>query len=426
MIAKMDRSRRRSLKTLLTVAAALALPIGAASIAAADDLAGTLNFMVAEYSPKTAPFWQDQVKAFEAAHPGVKVNLEVVGWQQMHDTTVQRIAAGSLPDLVNTATIWLPEWVEANAIQEVGPDYVSDKVKGDIVPALLEKGAAYKGKSYGLPIAAGGRGMFINNKLFTDAGLDPGKPPATFDDFKKAIVQIKEKTGQFGFAFDAKGVQAFRYFGFFLWNSGGDFFTADGKAAFNSDAGVKALAFLVDLAKSGAIPDPTGTTIEDLEPMFLAGRLAMLIDGNYFATNIKNNATKLDFSVAPTPAADAKLPSILWGVTDTLVIGKKANPALVKAFVDQIYQTASRTTFDVNEGILPLLNSQASAPEFVNDKVQSAFIQMMPNARFDPLNPHYSQMQELVKTAMQQALTGTDPKAALDEAATAFNALAGQ
>jgi multiple sugar transport system substrate-binding protein len=426
VIANIDRARRRSLQALLAVGVALALPIDAAATAAADDLSGTLSFMVAEYSPKTAPFWQDQVKAFQAAHPGVKVNLEVVGWQQMHDTTVQRIAAGSLPDLVNTATIWLPEWVEANAIQEVGPDYVSAKVMGDVVPALLEKGAAYKGKSYGLPIAAGGRGLFINNKLFRDAGLDPAKPPATFDDFKKAIVQIKEKTGQFGFAFDAKGVQAFRYFGFFLWNSGGDFFTADGKAAFNSDAGVKALSFLVDLAKTGAIPDPTGATIEDLEPMFLAGRLAMLIDGNYFATNIKNNAPNLDFSVVPTPTADAKLPSILWGVTDTLVIGKKATPALVKAFIDQIYQTASRTTFDVNEGILPLLKSQASAPEFANDKVQSAFIQMMPNARFDPLNPHYSQMQELVKTAMQQALTGTDAKAALDEAATAFNALAGQ
>jgi multiple sugar transport system substrate-binding protein len=407
-------------------AAALAASLGALAPAAADDLAGTLSFMVAEYSPKTAPFWQDQVKAFQAAHPGVKVNLEVVGWQQMHDTTVQRIAAGSLPDLVNTATIWLPEWVEADGIQEVGPAFVSDKVMGDIVPALLEKGAAYHGKNYGLPIAAGGRGMFINNKLFRDAGLDPAKPPATFDAFRQAVVQIKEKTGQFGFAFDAKGVQAFRYFGFFLWNSGGDFFDAAGKAAFNSDAGVKALSFLVDLAKSGAVPDPTGATIEDLEPMFLAGRLAMLIDGNYFATNIKNNAPSLEFSVAPTPTADARLPSILWGVTDTLVIGKKANPALVKAFIDQIYQTASRTTFDVNEGILPLLKSQATAPEFANDKVQSAFIQMMPNARFDPLNPHYSQMQELVKTAMQQALTGADAKAALDQAAAAFNQLAAQ
>jgi multiple sugar transport system substrate-binding protein len=423
VIEKTDQTRRRSLKALAIAGLALAAPLGLASRASADDLSGTLTFMVAEYSPKTAPFWQNQVKTFEAAHPGVKITLEVVGWQQMHDTTVQRIAAGSLPDLVNTATIWLPEWAEAGAIQEIGPDYVSDKVKGDVVPALLEKGAAYKGKALGLPIAAGGRGLFYNKKLFTAAGLDPAKPPATWDDFKKAIIQIHDKTGQFGFAFDAKGVQAFRYFGFFLWNNGGDFFNANGTAAFNSDAGVGALKYLVDLAKTGAIPDPAGSTIEDLEPMFKAGRVAMLIDGNYFATNLKTNSPDIDFGVAPTPTAKPNLPSILWGVTDTLVIGKKANPAIVKAFIDQIYQTAPRTTFDVNEGILPLLRSQATAPEFANDPIQSAFIQMMPSARFDPLHPNYSQMQELVKTALQQALTGTDPKAALDQAATAFNAL---
>ena len=424
MIERIDHARRGALKGLLLAGIALSLPLGASLPAAADDLKGTLSFMAAEYSPKTAPFWQDQVKQFEAAHPGVTVNLEVVGWQQMHDTTAQRIAAGNLPDLVNTATIWLPEWVEADALQEVTPDYVSDAVRNDIVPALLEKGAAYKGKTYGLPIAAGGRGMFVNNKLLTDAGLDPTKPPKTFDELKADALQIKAKTGQFGFAYDAKGVQAFRYFGFFLWNAGGDFFDADGKAAFNSDAGVKALSFLVDLAKSGATPDPTGSAIEDLEPIFLAGRLAMLIDGNYFATNVQTNAKDVAFSVAATPTIDANTPSILWGVTDTLVISKKANPALVKAFIDQIYSTKARTTLDVNEGLIPLLKSQASVSEFANDKVQTAFISMMPTARFDPLNPHYSQMQELVKTAMQQALTGTDPKKALDDAASAFNALA--
>ena len=349
----------------------------------------------------------------------MKINLEVVGWQQMHDTTVQRIAAGDLPDLVNTATIWLPEWVEAGAIQELGPDYVSEKVKGDIVPALLEKGAAYKGKSWGLPIAGAGRGLFYNKKLLADAGLTA--PPATWDEFKNAVVAIKEKTGQFGYGYDAKGVQAFRYFGFFLWNAGGDFFNTDGTAAFNSEAGVKALQYLVDLAKTGATPNPSGSTIEDLEPMFLAGRLAMVADGNYFATRVKTDAKDIDFAVAPIPTSSPDVQPVLWGVTDTLIISKKANPALVKAFIDHIYQTDVRTKFDVQEGFLPLLTSQASAPEFAADPVASAFIKMFPNARFDPLHPNYAQMQELVKTAVQQALNGTDPKAALDEAATAFN-----
>lgn len=411
------------MKALAASAAMLAMPL-LGSGAMAEDLSGKLSFMVAEYSAKTAPFWQKQVDSFKAANPGVEVTLEVVNWQQMHDTTVQRIATGAMPDLVNTATIWLPEWVKAGGIKEVSADYVSDAVKADIVPSLFELGASYEGKSWGLPIAVGGRGLFYNTDLLSQAGYD--KVPSDWAGFKDAVVKIQEKTGQFGTGFDAKGVQAFRYFGFFLWNNGGDFFTPDGKAAFNSEAGVEALKFLVDLANTKAIPAPAGTAIEDLEPMFKSGRLAMLIDGNYFATAVRTDAPNLKFGVAAVPTSGADVAPVAWGVTDTLVIGNNADPAITKAFIDHIYSTAARTEFDVNEGLLPLLTSQATLPEFTGDPVTAAFVAQLPTFRFDPLHPNYSQMQELVKTAMQQALTGTDPKVALDEAAAAFDALVAQ
>jgi len=114
---------------------------------------------------------------------------------------------------------------------------------------------------------------------------------------------------------------------------------------------------------------------------------------------------------------------VAWGVTDTLVIGTNAEPELAKLFIAHIYQTAVRTEFDTGEGMLPVLVSQGTLPEFTSDPVLKAFVDMLPAARFDPLHPNYSQMQELVKTAVQQALKGGDPKAALDEAAAAFNAL---
>ncbi len=420
MPLKFDLSRRASLKAMALSAALIAMPLSMTG-ASAEGLSGKLSFMVAEYSAKTGPYWQAQVDSFKAANPGVDVTLEVVNWQQMHDTTVQRIAAGNLPDLVNTATIWLPEWVEAGAIRTIGDDIVSAKVKGDIVPALLQLGASYKGETWGLPIAVGGRGLFYNTDLLSKAGYS--SVPTDWQGFKTAVTKVHDATGAFGFGFDAKGVQAFRYFGFFLWNNGGDFFDADGKAAFNSDAGVKALQFLVDLAATPAVPGPTGTAIEDLEPMFKSGRLAMLIDGNYFATAIKTDAPNLKFGVAAVPTSGPNVKPVAWGVTDTLVISKKADPAITKAFIDHIYSTAARTQLDVNEGLLPLLTSQATLPEFTGDPVTQSFVAQLASFRFDPLHPNYSQMQELVKTAVQQALTGTDLKAALDKAATDFNAL---
>jgi multiple sugar transport system substrate-binding protein len=405
-----------------------ALTIGTAAAAAAprrpraQALSGKLSFVVAEYSPKTRPFWQAQVAAFTADHPGTEIALEVVNWQQMHDSTVQRIASGSLPDLVNTATIWLPEWVEADALQPVSDAIVSDAVKRDMVPTLYEKGALYKGKSWGLPIAAAARGLFYNKKLLADAGIS--EVPPHWPAFRDAVAAVKEKTGQFGYAFDAKGVQAFRYFGFFLWNNGGDFFNADGTAAFNGKPGVEALQFLADLAKTPAVPAPTGNTVQDLEPIFKGGRLAMLVDGNYFVARLRADAPTIEFGVAPVPTSGLGVKPVVWGVTDTLVIGKRANQPLAKAFIDHIYQTAVRTEFDANEGFLPVLQSETALPRFADDPVLKSFTAMLPNARFDPLNPNYSKMQELVKTAMQQALTGRDAKAALDEAAQTFNKLA--
>ena len=111
------------------------------------------------------------------------------------------------------------------------------------------------------------------------------------------------------------------------------------------------------------------------------------------------------------------------GRDDTLVVGKNADPARAKAVIDCIYQPSVRTEFDTAEGLLPVLSSQASDPAFADPKVQ-AFAKSLATARFDPLNPKYGQMQELVKTAMQEALTGAStPQAALDKAAAAFDAI---
>lgn len=412
-----DRPRRIALAGMLASAAALALPLPAG----ASDLSGSLSFMIAEYSAATAPFWQAQVASFQEAHPGVTVTLDAVNWQQMHATTVQRIAAGTMPDLVNTATIWVPEWVEAGAVQPVSDALVSEAVMADMVPALMH-GADYDGQSWGLPIAAAARGLFYNVDLLAAAGYD--SVPGDWEGFREAVLKVHEETDAFGYGFDGQGVQAFRYFGFFLWNGGGDFFNDDGTAAFNSDAGVAALEFLVDLAGTAAVPSPAGTTVEDLEPMFKAGRLAMLANGNYFATAIRTDAPELNFAVAPVPVSGPGVAPVVWGVTDTLVIGNNADPEITRAFLDHIFSTEARTAFDVQEGLLPVLTSQADLPEFTEaDPVVRAFTEMMPTARFDPLHPNYAQMQELVKTAMQQALTGTDPRSALDAAAAAFNDL---
>lgn len=389
----------------------------------AGDLSGELTFMVAEYSPATKPFWDAQVESFNVEYPDVDVTLEVVGWQQMHDTTAQRIAAGNLPDLVNTATIWLPEWVEADAIRMVDEDILSEELESDFIPAVLTKGAEYEGELWGLPIAAAARAMFVNNTMLAEAGVDAA--PADWDQLAAATASIYDATGEFGYAWDAKGVQAFRYFGYFLWNNGGDFFDEEGLAAFNSPEGVEALEYLVDLSNTDAVPDPTGTATEEIQPLFTAERLGLWIDGNFFVAQIAESAPDVDYSVVAVPVNDGADP-VTWGVTDTLVISQDAPTDIARAFIDHIYQTDARTEFDTNEGLLPVLASQADDEAFADDNSQ-AWIEMLSTARFDPLHPNYSQMQELLKNEIQAAVKGSKTaQQALDDAAAAFNELVEQ
>jgi len=417
--------RRRQLgAAALLVAVTVTAALVASSAPARTKDSNSITFMIAEYSTKTAPFWKGVVKAFEKANPGMKVNLRTVNWQQNHDTTAQMIAASTLPDLVNTATIWLPEWVKANAILPVTNDIVPAGVQARFVPSLFQKGAGYQGKIWGLPIAAAARGLFYNKDLLKQAGISG--PPRTWADLTKDAKRIHAKTGAFGYAFDGKGVQAFRYFGFFLWNNGGDFFTSSGKAAFNSPKGVQALSYLVRLSKTGAVPDATGLITEDIQPLFLAGRVAMWIDGNFLIPRIGTEGKKdLRYGVAQVPVSRPGVKPVTWGVTDTLIIGKNANVPVVKKFIDFIYKPSVRTTFDTNEGFLPLLKSQVNLPAFTKNPAVKAFVKLLPYSRFDPLNPNYSQMQQLVTVAMQKALKGSaTPKAALDAAAKAFDKLA--
>jgi multiple sugar transport system substrate-binding protein len=408
---------------LLKRAGALALSL-ATILAAGNAMAQQkLSFLAAEYSAASLPFWEKHVAAFEAANPDIDVTLEVVGWNTIHDLTAQRIAAGTMPDVTITATIWVPEWVSAGAIQPLSDELMDPAQQADFVPALFEKGAEYEGQSWGLPVAAAARAILLNKKIVADAGLDPGAPISSWADYRDMIVTIKEKTGAFGYAFDAKGVRAFRDFGFYLLNNGGKFFNEDGTAAFNSPEGVEALTFLVDLVKSGAVPDPLGTTLEDYQPMFEAGRVATMINGNFAIAGIIANAPSIELAVAPVPVSRDGISPVTWGVTDTLVVSKNAPVEVAKKFIAYIFSTDVRNEFDEKEGMLPVLKSQASNPFFAEPNIK-AFIDMLPVSQFDPLHPQYAQMQELVKLAMQAAITGqTDSKAALDKAAADFNAL---
>ena len=66
-------------------------------------------------------------------------------------------------------------------------------------PNALATAQDANGHIFGLPRQAYGIGLQYNRDLFTQAGLDPDKPPTTWDEVRADAKAIAEKTGQAGY-----------------------------------------------------------------------------------------------------------------------------------------------------------------------------------------------------------------------------------
>jgi multiple sugar transport system substrate-binding protein len=140
------------------------------------------------------------------------------------------------------------------------------------------------GTTYGLPYMTSVQFLYYNKDLFRQAGLDPDKPPETWDQF----VEYGRKLS--GLSSDGKKVHAWMTTlgdgnGTFagLWapalnSAGGTMYNREQtKVAFDSPEGLAAMTAIKDLFDAGAV-DPASfsvTTSQDVAIPFAQGRLAM-------------------------------------------------------------------------------------------------------------------------------------------------------
>ena len=134
------------------------------------------------------PHWEKTIKAaiplFEKENPDIKVNLEVVSYAEKEAKYATEIQAGAGPDLIHLAGYSIRNFVESGYLLDVTP-FIQKEPAGFLdqwYPHLVEL-FKYQDKQYGLPSDYMAMILAYDKKLFTEAGLDPNKPPKTWDEF---------------------------------------------------------------------------------------------------------------------------------------------------------------------------------------------------------------------------------------------------
>ena len=299
----------RKLKTLIGSAAlALGLSVNAAGAAPVEL---TMYYPVAVGGPLTK-IVDGLVADFMKANPDIKVNAIYAG--NYNDARIKALAAlksGKPAQLSVMFSIDIYELIEQGAIVAFDDIVETAEEKGwlkKFYPSLMENGMT-QGKVWGIPFQRSTIVMYYNKDAFRDAGLDPEKAPATWDELvsmgRKLVKKSGGQTARWGAMIPSTGYP-YWMFGALTKQNGQVLMNADGNQTFfDAPATVEALQFWRDLGnKHGVMPSGTiewGT----LRKNFLEGKTAIMWHSTGNLTVVKNKA-KFDFGVAMLPAKKSR------------------------------------------------------------------------------------------------------------------------
>ena len=276
-----------------------------------------------------------RVSAFESANPTIDLVPREYKWDATTFTT--QLAGGTLPDVFTVPFTDGRGLIERKQIADISGQVAALPYAGKFSKEVAKAGSTDDGKMWAVPIAAHGQALHYNRTLFTQAGLDPDKPPTTWDEIRADAKRIAEKTGQAGFAMMTSGNTGGWIATTLAYAFGGRTEQLDGdhaKSTVDSPEMVKALqavkAMRWDDNSMGAnFLYEWGTINQD----FAAGRIGMYVSGggNYGSLKAQNAMKPEDYGVAALPLTGGANAGVLGGGTLAAVSAKAPEPVKAAA-----------------------------------------------------------------------------------------------
>lgn len=359
------------------------------------------------------------VKEFNDTHKDIVVEATYQGsYADLEKKLVGALQANTPPQVVQATDSMLVKLVDQKAVQALD-SYVPANEKADYPAGLLAAQTFKEGnesKLYGLPF---NKSMII--LVYNKAVVKT--PPKNWEEFKKISQEVSIKDKRWGTAFNADVY----YFGTHYAQTGGAWMDKDEtKVLFNGPEGVQALSLIVDMVKNGSAIQVQPKTYQS--DYFNDGRAAMIATTSASLAYLKP-ANGDPFGVAPLYAGPANDSVPLSGANVVMISGLKKEEADAAAKF-MLWLTGKEATLKWamgKTGYMPVRKSAVETQEwknFVKDNPEYEVLGSSINKGVvQPNNKKWADIQKLLTTAVEKAVLGTDPKAALDEAAQKANEL---
>jgi multiple sugar transport system substrate-binding protein len=385
-----------------TVAAGTSQAAAPSSASAAPVTISVASLIPGSTADATKQF-NNQVTEFEKAYPNITVKS--VQYQWTGPTFAAKLAAGTLP------TVFTVPFTDGRTLGENGQlaDLTSQAKAlpyfSKYNPAVIAEATTSDGKIIAVPTAAYAQALHYNRKLFTQAGLDPDKPPTTWDEVESDAKQIADKTHVAGYSEMGKNDNSAGWILTTLaYSLGGRMETGTGKDAKATLDNPQTKQALQMLQKMRWDDNSMGSNFDygwsDINQAFAAGKVGMYVSGSD-VYNTLVSANKIDPSMyglatIPLDGSDA---GVLGGGTLAAVRpdAKDAEKDAAMKWIDFYYEQ-------------PLVNQQqavrnATTLKASNIPVGTPALPIFDKAQYDLAN---SWIQSLINVPQDQMKPFTD------------------
>ncbi|MFF2078956.1 extracellular solute-binding protein [Kitasatospora sp. NPDC058162] len=371
----------------------------------------TLKLVAADYGDKESNssknYWNGVATAFTAANPGIKVDVQVVNWNDIDKQVKTMIQSGNVPDVLQTGGY--ADKVADDLLYKA-EDVLSPNTRADLIDSFAEAGQV-KGVQYGIPFVSSARALFYNKALFQQAGIS--QPPTSWEELRKDAELVKAKVpGVTPYALplgpeEAQGESM-------IWELGDDGGPTgkDGAYTLNSQANIDTFRWLrSNLVDPGlTYANPATTDRKTAFADFAAGKAAML-NGHPSLIQMAQDG-KVDYGVAPIPGKNGPLASTL-GVADWMMAFKKnGHRDQIRKFLDFAYTKGNQVAFDETYNLMPVTKS-ALGELTTGGKHQdiAPFFALLPHAVFYPLgDTTWDAVSAEIKKSVGSAVSGDPAK----------------
>jgi len=289
----------------------------------------TITFWHGWSAPNEVKAIKDNIAAFEKVHP----NITVKAVSNITDDKInQALRAGGpkAPDVVSSFTTDnVGEFCSSHAFIDLKPFLKKSGIDAAATfPQAQLDYTQYKGNQCSLPLLSDAYGLYYNKAMFAKAGISA--PPKTLSEFDADAVKLTKTSGdsysQLGF------MPNYHFYESTITHFAAQFdptyFSDDGKSTVATDPGLKAayewqhklidsLGGFQKLEKYRAkFGDEFGA-----KNAFMAGQVAMLIDGEWRGGMIDDAKSGIDYATAPFPVPDALADEYGKGYTTGTIIG---------------------------------------------------------------------------------------------------------